>query len=120
MVISHSLRYVDHSYSDLIKQRVFQIACGYEDANDSNDLRLDPGMKAACDRLPATGDDLASQPTMCRLGTMLVAPTSTGSGSPLWNAFIGSYKKPPKKIYIGIHGSPYGLEVYEQVADQEL
>ena len=35
--------YVDHSYSDLIKQRVFQIACGYEDANDSNDLRLGSG-----------------------------------------------------------------------------
>ena len=41
---------------------VLQIACGYEDANDSNDLRSDPGMKAACDRLPITGDDLASQP----------------------------------------------------------
>ena len=54
--------YVDHSYTDLIRQRVFQIACGYEDANDSNDLRSDPAMKAACERLPLTGDDLASQP----------------------------------------------------------
>ena len=27
----------------------------------------DPGLKTACDRLPLTGDDLASQPTMSRL-----------------------------------------------------
>ena len=52
---------------DLIRQRVLQIACGYEDANDSDDLRCDPGMKAACDRLPITGEDLASQPTISRL-----------------------------------------------------
>ena len=59
--------YIDHTHTDLIRQRVFQIACGYEDANDSNELRSDPGLKAACDRLPLTGDDLASQPTMSRL-----------------------------------------------------
>jgi hypothetical protein len=58
--------------------RPFQIACGYEDANDSNDLRLDPGMKAACDRLPATGDDLASQPTMCRLENDVITSGKAG------------------------------------------
>ena len=51
--------YIDHTYTDLVRQRVFQIACGYEDANDSNDLRSDPGLKTACERLPLTGDDLA-------------------------------------------------------------
>ena len=38
-------RYVDHTLEDLVSQRVFQIACGYEDANDSNTLRRDPGIK---------------------------------------------------------------------------
>ncbi len=33
------LRYVDHQLKDLITQRVNQIACGYEDANDCNALR---------------------------------------------------------------------------------
>ena len=27
--------YIDHTYTDLIRQRVFQIACGYEDARDA-------------------------------------------------------------------------------------
>ena len=58
--------YVDHTCADLINQRVFQIACGYEDANDCNALRRDPAFKAACDRLPVSGAALASQPTMKR------------------------------------------------------
>ena len=37
--------YVDHTHTDLIRQRVFQIACGYEDANDSNDLRFRSGLE---------------------------------------------------------------------------
>ena len=58
--------YVAHSVSELVKQRVFQIACGYEDANDCDALRSDPGFKAACDRLPISGEHLGSQPTMSR------------------------------------------------------
>ncbi len=50
--------YIDHTLLDLVKQRVFQIACGYEDAVDCDDLRHDPGVKAACDRLPLSGPDL--------------------------------------------------------------
>ncbi len=57
----------DHTCADLINQRVFQIACGYEDANDCNALRRNPAFKAACDRLPVSGAALASQPTMSRL-----------------------------------------------------
>lgn len=56
-----------HSLPSLIKQRVFQIACGYEDQNDSDILREDPLLKMACGSLPESGEDLASQPTICRL-----------------------------------------------------
>ena len=31
-----------HSLASLVRQRVFQIACGYEDQNDSDSLREDP------------------------------------------------------------------------------
>lgn len=56
-----------HSLSTLIKQRVFQIACGYEDQNDSNFLREDPLLKLVCGSMPESGPDLASQPTFSRL-----------------------------------------------------
>ena len=51
----------------LIRQRVFQIACGYEDQNDSDTLREDPLLKMVCGSLPESGADLASQPTISRL-----------------------------------------------------
>jgi len=57
--------YVKHEIIELLMQRIFQIICGYEDANDANDLRVDPGFKASCNRLPSEAD-LASQPTITR------------------------------------------------------
>ncbi len=56
-----------HSLDSLIRQRVFQIACGYEDQNDADSLREDPLLKMVCGSLPESGVDLASQPTFSRL-----------------------------------------------------
>jgi hypothetical protein len=58
---------VQHSLPTLVRQRVFQIACGYEDQDDADALRTDPLLKLVCGRLPETGRDLASQPTLSRL-----------------------------------------------------
>ena len=57
---------VDHSLRELLAQRVFSIACGYPDANDSARLSSDPIHKLLLDRDPAEGQDLASQPTLSR------------------------------------------------------
>jgi hypothetical protein len=56
-----------HALEVLVRQRVFQIACGYEDQNDSDTLREDPLLKMVCGSLPESGADLASQPTISRL-----------------------------------------------------
>jgi hypothetical protein len=58
---------VRHARETLVRQRVFQIACGYEDQDDADTLRTDPLLKLVCGRLPETGRDLASQPTLSRL-----------------------------------------------------
>ena len=57
---------VDHSLRELVGQRVFSIACGYPDANDSARLAKDPIHKLLLDRDPVEGNDLASQPTLSR------------------------------------------------------
>jgi hypothetical protein len=57
---------IDHSLRELLAQRVFSIACGYPDANDSARLGADPIHKMLLDRDPVTGLDLASQPTLSR------------------------------------------------------
>ena len=57
---------IDHTYHDLVRQRVYSIAAGYADANDARTMRADPMLKAVCDRDPAGDGDLASQPTLSR------------------------------------------------------
>ena len=94
--------YVDHSLKDLVIQRVLQMACGYEDANDCNALRRDPGFKAACDRLPVTGAALASQPTMSRFENRITRGDLYRIAKAFADGFIASYKKPPKAILLDI------------------
>jgi hypothetical protein len=59
--------HIHHSITSLVRQRVFQIACGYEDQNDADTLRTDPLLKLVCGRRPECDPDLASQPTLSRL-----------------------------------------------------
>lgn len=57
-------RYIRHPALDLLRQRIYQIAAGYEDANDANFLRHDATMRAVVRK---KGEALASQPTFSRL-----------------------------------------------------
>ena len=60
-----------HPLEVMLRQRVFAIACGYEDANDFDTLASDPAIKTACRRAPKSDPDLASQPTLSRLENRL-------------------------------------------------
>ena len=61
-------RDITHPLRDLLKQRVFQIASGYEDGNDADTLRADPLFKLAAGRAPLeTGNPLACDATHSRL-----------------------------------------------------
>ncbi len=57
---------VVHEIEDLIRQRVFGLACGYADCNDAARLAHDPIYKLLLDRDPVEGDPLAAQPTLSR------------------------------------------------------
>jgi Transposase DDE domain group 1 len=59
---------VRHPLALLVRQRLLQIACGYEDQDDADTLRRDPLLKLVCGRRPhEPTTDLASQPTLSRL-----------------------------------------------------
>lgn len=62
---------IDHSIGLLLRERVYAIAMGYEDANDLDRLRYDAVFKTACGRLPKSGLALASQPTISRLENVI-------------------------------------------------
>jgi hypothetical protein len=58
---------VIHSRLEQVRQRVYQIALGYEDQNDAARLRHDPLLRTACDRLLDDERGLSSQPTLSRM-----------------------------------------------------
>jgi len=91
-------RYIDHTIKEMLTQRVFQIAAGYEDCNDCDDLRDDMVFKMCAGRLPQSGQELASQPTMSRLENSVDSKDLYRMGVEFLDTFIDSYDREPKVI----------------------
>ena len=49
--------FVDHSVAQLLAQRIYGLALGYEDLNDHERLRLDPLLATACNKIDPLGQD---------------------------------------------------------------
>jgi hypothetical protein len=93
---------IDHSFGEMVRQRLFGILAGYEDCNDHDALRNDPAFKIVSGRAPNDEKGLASQPTLSRFENAV-------SIASLWNLhdfflddFIRSFKKPPAFITLDI------------------
>ncbi len=95
-------RRVRHSLIDILRARIFAIACGYEDANDLDRLRNDPAFKLACGRLPDSGQDLCSQPTCSRVENLPDLRTVIRLGWVLIDLWLSSYSAPPKSVPLDI------------------
>ena len=95
-------RYTKHTYEEMLSQRIFQIACGYDDANDCDTLRHDPAFKAACGRMPITDEPLASQPSMSRLENSPRRSDLYRVSQALFDTFAASYEQPPKYLLLDI------------------
>jgi len=61
---------VSHGIIEMARERIYAICQDYEDANDLNALRHDPALKTACERLPKSGEALASHPTISQFENM--------------------------------------------------
>jgi hypothetical protein len=81
---------VRHSYKEMLTQRVFQIACGYEDADDCDLLRDDSLLKICAGRT-ADASPLSSQPTISRLENKLGIRELYDMGICFVEEFIRSY-----------------------------
>lgn len=84
---------VEHSFHELIRQRVFGIACGYEDCNDAARLSDDPVHKLLLDRDPVQGAPLASQSTLSRFENALGAKSLMRMGLALSDTVIARHRK---------------------------
>jgi hypothetical protein len=93
---------VQHTIADMLRVRMYAIACGYEDANDLATLRHDPAFKLACRRLPDTEGDLCSQPTMSRLENMPTRSEIRAALGVLVDLYCRSYPVSPKAVTLDI------------------
>jgi hypothetical protein len=93
---------IAHTIADMIRARVFAICCGYEDADDLDDLRSDPAFKLACGRLPDTGRDLCSQPTLSRLENAPALRDVMRLTYALVDQWMASYATAPPSVRLDI------------------
>jgi hypothetical protein len=91
---------VRHAVADMLRARIFAIACGYEDCNDFGPLCSDPAFKLACGRLPETGADLASQPTLSRLENAPTLRDAIRLTYALVDQWMASYATPPDGVVL--------------------
>jgi Transposase DDE domain group 1 len=107
---------ITHPMADILRERIFAIACGYPDANDLDDLRKDPAFKMACGRLPESDDDLASQPTMSRLENAPDLRTLIRMSQGLVDLWCGGYKRPPRSITLDIDDTADTVHGHQQMS----
>ena len=93
---------VHHDQTELLCQRLFAIAMGYEDGNDHRSLRFDPGLKTAVGRLPETGPALASQPTLSRFENGVGNRELRRLADALMDAYVAAHPAPRKVIVLDI------------------
>jgi len=91
-----------HSLAGMFRARIFAICCGYEDADDLDHLRSDPAFELACGRLPDSGRDLCSQPTLSRLENAAGLRDVIRLTYALVDAWMDSYVRAPASVMLDI------------------
>ena len=108
--------HITHTLSDILRARIFAIACGYPDGDDLDDLRKDPAFKLACGRLPESGDDLASQPTLSRWENAPDLRTLIRLTQAMADLWCNSYRRPPKAITLDIDDTADTVHGHQQLS----
>jgi hypothetical protein len=92
---------VSHSKLVMLRQRLYGILAGYEDQNDHDALRHDPGFKLVCKRSP-TGLDLASQPTLSRFENAVSIADLKRLREALCDQFLDAFTQSPARITLDV------------------
>jgi hypothetical protein len=102
---------ISHRQIDLLRQRIYGVALGYEDLNDHDTLRNDPAWQSAVER----GNELAGSSTLCRLDNRSGRATAVAMSKVLVEQFIASYKNAPGELVLDfdatddrVHGNQEG------------
>ncbi len=87
---------ITHSVRDMLRQRVYGLALGWEDLNDHKALRADVAMQTAV----GVEREVASAPTLCRLEHWSNRETAWRLHELLADQFIASFAHAPEELVL--------------------
>ena len=87
---------IKHAVVDMLRQRVYGLALGWEDLNEHQALRQDVAMQTAV----GVDEDIASAPTLCRLEKWANESTACKLHQVLVEQFIASFSTAPTELVL--------------------
>ncbi len=109
-----------HRQADLLRQRIYGLALGYEDLNDHETLREDVVWQTALER----GEVLASDSTLCRLEKRANRAAAVAFHRVLIEKFIASFAQAPEELILDfdatddrVHGQQEGRHFHGYYGD---
>jgi hypothetical protein len=112
--------FIVHRQVDLLRQRVYGLALGYEDLNDHSTLRRDLAWQTALER----DEELASSPTLCRLENRVNRQAVVAFHRVLVEQFIASFQEAPTELILDfdatddrVHGNQEGRAFHGYYGD---
>jgi hypothetical protein len=111
---------ITHRQADLLRQRIYGLAPGYEDLDDHDTLRHDLVWQTAVER----GEALASSPPLCRLEQRVDRKAAIAFHQVLAGQFIASFKEAPTELILDfdatddrVHGDQEGRHFHGDCGD---
>ena len=89
--------FIDHTFLEMVRARVYGLLADYEDQNDHDALRHDPVFKLIAGRSPE-GAPLASQPTLSRFENSVTPTCLFRLRDWFIDQFIASFTEPPRRL----------------------
>ena len=96
---------VVHSIEDMLRQRIYAIALGYEDGNDHQHLRRDPLLSLLCER----DEPLSSPPTLSRFENFVNRASLWRMAGVLVDQFVAAHATPPKKLVLDFDATDFEI-----------
>jgi len=107
---------IQHSQEEMLAQRIYSIALGYEDLNDHDALRRDPALQVATERIRKEDEDqaLSSPSTLCRLENRISRESLTRIAKVFVEQFIASHEEPPEEIILDFDATDDPLHGHQE------
>ena len=106
---------VRHGRREQVRQRLYQLALGYEDCNDADWLRHDPALLTACNRLAEDAEGLSSQPTLSRFENAVTARQLKQLLLAFERAYVNGLSRRRKLVLLDIDGTDDPTHGHQQL-----